>query len=218
MCTSTLLFPPELSVTTINYCGLKPGVSLAQKYDPQKEEELRLWINEVTGRKVPDNFMEGLKDGVILCELINALQPGTVRKINNSSQNWHQEAGNVESMYIYVYVNISTVMAALGAEANVMGCKQWFLISFLCTFTVINSGMTAPGTKRQIFDKKLDMESCDTATVSLQMGTNKVASQSGMTVYGLPRQVYDRKYCTYSEDYMDNGQDVREIDGYQYSD
>lgn len=75
--------------------------------------------------------------------------------------------------------------------------------------------MTAPGTKRQIFDKKLDMETCDTSVVSLQMGTNKVASQSGMTVYGLPRQVYDRKYCSYPDDYMDNGQ---EIDGYQYSD
>lgn len=77
--------------------------------------------------------------------------------------------------------------------------------------------MTAPGTKRQIFDKKLDMENCDTSIVSLQMGTNKVASQSGMTVYGLPRQVYDKKYCTYAEDYMDNGQDMQ-IDGYQYSD
>lgn len=43
-------------------------LQLAHKYDPQKEEELRMWINEVTGRKLPENFMEGLKDGVILCE------------------------------------------------------------------------------------------------------------------------------------------------------
>ncbi len=41
---------------------------LAQKYDPQTEEALRTWIHEVTGRTLPDNFMEGLKDGVILCE------------------------------------------------------------------------------------------------------------------------------------------------------
>lgn len=47
---------------------LTSDLQLAQKYDTQKEEELRLWIQEVTGRKVPDNFMEGLKDGVILCE------------------------------------------------------------------------------------------------------------------------------------------------------
>lgn len=55
--------------------------------------------------------------------------------------------------------------------------------------------MTAPGTKRQIFEPGLGMEHCDTLNVSLQMGSNKGASQRGMTVYGLPRQVYDPKYC-----------------------
>ncbi len=43
-------------------------LQLAHKYDPHKEEELRMWINEVTSRKLPENFMEGLKDGIILCE------------------------------------------------------------------------------------------------------------------------------------------------------
>lgn len=55
--------------------------------------------------------------------------------------------------------------------------------------------MTAPGTKRQIFEPALGMEHCDTQNISLQMGSNKGASQQGMTVYGLPRQVYDSKYC-----------------------
>lgn len=55
--------------------------------------------------------------------------------------------------------------------------------------------MTAPGTKRQIFEPTLGMEHCDTQNISLQMGSNKGASQQGMTVYGLPRQVYDSKYC-----------------------
>jgi len=41
---------------------------LAQKYDPQAEEALRTWIHEVTGRTLPEDFMQGLKDGVILCE------------------------------------------------------------------------------------------------------------------------------------------------------
>ncbi|GLD69518.1 calponin-1, partial [Lates japonicus] len=63
---------------------------LAGKYDPQKEEELRMWIQDVTGKRMGDNFMESLKDGVLLCELINVLQPGSVKKINHSSQNWHQ--------------------------------------------------------------------------------------------------------------------------------
>lgn len=41
---------------------------LAQKYDPQKEAELRTWIESVTGRQIGPDFQKGLKDGVILCE------------------------------------------------------------------------------------------------------------------------------------------------------
>lgn len=81
------------------------------------------------------------------------------------------------------------------------------------------AGMTAPGTRRHIFDRKLNLENCDASTISLQMGTNKVASQQGMTTYGLPRQVFDNKYCSNpAEAYYDNGSEV-EFDGYnQYSD
>lgn len=48
-------------------CPLAP-LQLAQKYDPQREQELRLWIEDMTGERLGDNFMEGLKDGVILCK------------------------------------------------------------------------------------------------------------------------------------------------------
>lgn len=41
---------------------------LAQKYDPQKEAELRTWIESVTGKQIGPDFQKGLKDGVILCE------------------------------------------------------------------------------------------------------------------------------------------------------
>lgn len=45
-----------------------PHPQLAQKYDPQREQELRAWIEGTTGRRIGDSFMDGLKDGVILCE------------------------------------------------------------------------------------------------------------------------------------------------------
>ncbi|XP_039856257.1 calponin-2-like [Simochromis diagramma] len=63
---------------------------IAQKYDPQKEEELRIWIEDITGSSIGPDFQKGLKNGVLLCELINRLQPGSVRKINQSALNWHQ--------------------------------------------------------------------------------------------------------------------------------
>ena len=46
----------------------RPCPQLAQKYDPQREQELRAWIEGTTGRRIGDSFMDGLKDGVILCE------------------------------------------------------------------------------------------------------------------------------------------------------
>lgn len=55
--------------------------------------------------------------------------------------------------------------------------------------------MAAPGTRRDIFDQKVAVQPLDSSTISLQMGTNKVASQKGMSVYGLGRQVFDPKYC-----------------------
>lgn len=60
----------------------------------------------------------------------------------------------------------------------------------------LQAGMSAPGTRRDIFDQKVAVQPLDNSTISLQMGTNKVASQKGMSVYGLGRQVYDPKYCT----------------------
>lgn len=41
---------------------------IASKYDPQAEEDLRGWIEEVTGMSIGTSFQLGLKDGIILCE------------------------------------------------------------------------------------------------------------------------------------------------------
>lgn len=78
--------------------------------------------------------------------------------------------------------------------------------------------MTAPGTRRGIYDQKLGTDKCDNSTMSLQMGFTHGASQSGQ-IFGLGRQIYDSKYCpkaapagddhngagNYIQDYQDEG-------------
>ncbi|XP_064355443.1 calponin-1 isoform X2 [Dromaius novaehollandiae] len=212
---------------------------LAQKYDPQRERELRAWIEGATGRRIGDAFMEGLKDGVILCELINKLAPGSVRKVNEPIQNWHklENIGNFikaitrygvkphdifEANDLFENTNhtqVQSTLIALASQAKTKGNNVGLGVKYAekqqrrfrpeklregrniiglqmgTNKGASQAGMTAPGTKRQIFEPALGMERCDPLTIPLQMGSNKGASQQGMTVYGLPRQVYDPKYC-----------------------
>ncbi|MEQ2269824.1 hypothetical protein XENORESO_010479 [Xenotaenia resolanae] len=58
----------------------------------------------------------------------------------------------------------------------------------------LQAGMTAPGTRRAIYDQKLGTDKCDNSTMSLQMGYSQGANQSGQN-FGLGRQIYDSKYC-----------------------
>uniref|UniRef100_A0A5F8HBU5 Calponin-homology (CH) domain-containing protein n=1 Tax=Monodelphis domestica TaxID=13616 RepID=A0A5F8HBU5_MONDO len=59
----------------------------ALKYDHQADEDLRNWIEKITHLSIGNNLQEGLKNGIILCELINKLQPGSVRPVNVSLLN-----------------------------------------------------------------------------------------------------------------------------------
>lgn len=56
---------------------------LKEKFDPQKQAEAQAWVEQVTGAPFPEgkSFHESLKDGQILCKLVNIIQAGTVPKI-----------------------------------------------------------------------------------------------------------------------------------------
>ena len=59
----------------------------AEKYDVDMENMLREWIEDRTGTAIGGaDFAEGLKSGVILCRLLNQLQPKTVKGINKKAK------------------------------------------------------------------------------------------------------------------------------------
>eukprot|EP01115_Flamella_aegyptia_P002545 TRINITY_DN136634_c0_g1_i1.p1 TRINITY_DN136634_c0_g1~~TRINITY_DN136634_c0_g1_i1.p1 ORF type:complete len:195 (-),score=56.52 TRINITY_DN136634_c0_g1_i1:169-732(-) len=53
------------------------------KFDVNLENQAKDWIEALTGKQVGD-FHEDLKNGQILCELINVLSPGSVNKVNKN--------------------------------------------------------------------------------------------------------------------------------------
>uniref|UniRef100_A0A3B4FQR1 Calponin n=1 Tax=Pundamilia nyererei TaxID=303518 RepID=A0A3B4FQR1_9CICH len=195
---------------------------IAQKYDPQKEEELRFWIEEVTGMSIGENFQKGLKDGVILCELINKLQPGSVKKINLSQLNWHklENLGNfIKAILAYglkpndifeandLFENgnmtqVQTTLLALASMAKTKGID-----------TKIDIGVKyADKQARHFDDEKIKAGQCviglcviirfkpfqrtvfaELVSLVPQMGTNKCASQAGMPAPGTRRDIFDQK-------------------------
>ncbi|KAK6637717.1 Muscle-specific protein 20 [Polyplax serrata] len=56
------------------------------KRNPEQDKEAQSWIEQILGEKFPPGvpYEEVLKDGQVLCKLINKLQPGSVAKINSS--------------------------------------------------------------------------------------------------------------------------------------
>lgn len=176
---------------------------IASKYDQQAEEDLRNWIEEVTGLGIGTNFQLGLKDGIILCELINKLQPGSVKKVNESSLNWPQleNIGNFikaiqaygmkphdifEANDLFENGNMTQVQTTLVALAGLAKTKGFH--------TTIDIGVKYAEKQTRRFDEgKLK---AGQSVIGLQMGTNKCASQAGMTAYGTRRHLYDPKMQT----------------------
>ncbi|XP_030305342.1 LIM and calponin homology domains-containing protein 1 isoform X2 [Calypte anna] len=66
--------------------GLELGEVQPPPDTPQPElafTEAQKWIEQVTGRSFGEkDFRSGLENGILLCELLNAIKPGLVKKIN----------------------------------------------------------------------------------------------------------------------------------------
>ncbi|KAE8631772.1 hypothetical protein XENTR_v10001297 [Xenopus tropicalis] len=166
---------------------------LAQKYDPQKETELKVWIEEVTGMSIGPDFQKGLKDGVILCELMNKLRPHSIPKVNVSRQNWHQLenlSNFIKAMNLYGMKSVDLFEANDLFENGNMTQVQVSLLA-LAGLSEVDIGVKYSEKQERNFDD--NTKKAGHCVIGLQMGTNKCASQSGMTAYGTRRHLYDPK-------------------------
>lgn len=74
----------EYNKTNENQCNC--FYQIAGKRDATKDLEAQQWIESITNVKFPANetYEDVLKDGQVLCGLINAIKPGSVAKVNSS--------------------------------------------------------------------------------------------------------------------------------------
>ncbi|XP_072301770.1 gap junction delta-2 protein-like [Eucyclogobius newberryi] len=178
-----------------------------KKYDQELEERLVEWIMAQCGSGVgrPDagktGFQNWLKDGCVLCELINSLYGPNkpIKNIKNSSMAFKQmeqismflgaaEKFGITKMDMFQTVDlfegkdlaaVQRTLMALGClavtkdDGNYKGDPNWF-------------HRKAQENKREFSDEQLQQGK---NVIGLQMGSNTGASQAGMTGYGQPRQI-----------------------------
>ncbi|KAF5305564.1 hypothetical protein FQA39_LY01655 [Lamprigera yunnana] len=73
-------------VPILAYVRDSASLRVAGKRDPAQEQEAQSWIEQVVAQRFHPGYSyeENLRDGVLLCMLMNRLAPGSVPKINTS--------------------------------------------------------------------------------------------------------------------------------------
>merc|ERR1712168_1615412 len=171
------------------------------KFSPERAKECVDWIEEVIGSKlemeVKDqvDFGTVLKDGSVLCQLINAISPGSVKKINTMKAPFKQRE-NIE-MFLKGCEAYGLKAQDLFQVNDLYENKNLYMIVdnlFLLGGHAQKNGFTGPAlgvkvaneNKREFDDSVLK---AGQSVIGLQYGSNKGASQAGMTAYGTGRQI-----------------------------
>uniref|UniRef100_A0A4W5NLG7 Transgelin n=1 Tax=Hucho hucho TaxID=62062 RepID=A0A4W5NLG7_9TELE len=178
-----------------------------KKYDQDLEERLTEWIIAQCGAGVgqPEAGKTGwqnwLKDGCVLCELINSLSSGNkpIRKIQSSGMAFKQMEQISQFLNAAEKYGISKTDMFQTVdlwEGKDLAAVQRTLMA-LGNLAVTRDDGTYRGDPNWFHKKSMenrrdfseDQLNEGKSVIGLQMGTNKGASQAGMTGYGRPRQI-----------------------------
>jgi hypothetical protein len=167
--------------------------------EAEQKQEILDWIEAVVGETIgtSEPFEKVLKDGVVLCKLINKLIPGFVKKINTKGGNFAlmenlaavqkgmrqygvPEDELFQPVDLFEERNIKAVVKSLAALARICLNKGFEGPAF--------GPKMAQGNKREFTEEQL--RAGRDGHISLQAGYNKGATQSGINI-GKLRSVHD---------------------------
>jgi hypothetical protein len=194
------------------------------KYNSNDEAEIVSWITTLLNISGPDaagpeGFQKWLKDGQILCNLMNAIQPGSIKKVHNTS--------TVKLAGLRVNKECENISFFLSAVTN-YGLNKHDLFQTVDLYESVNlpsvqnslfkfgsltqtKGFDGPVIGVKIAEENKRNFSQETmqqgkAVIGLQMGQGSAdcASQAGMTPYGQSRQIYNAREMKKQEN-MESG-------------
>ncbi|KAI8422674.1 hypothetical protein MSG28_006445 [Choristoneura fumiferana] len=155
----------------------------AGKREPEKELEAQRWIEAVIGERFPDMPYElALRDGIILCKLMNRLQPGIITKVNVSGGDYKfmDNISQFQKACIKYGVPDTDLFQTtdLWDQKNIAYKHPEWRGPFL--------GPKPAEENRREFSE--DVLRAGQTVIGLQAGTNKQATQSGQN-FGASRKI-----------------------------
>jgi len=194
---------------------------VAAKYSGDDEQEIVAWLCDMTRASPPDEegpdaFKVWLKDGTILCALMDILLPGVCKKPHDVSKirlqvlfelkvfritlsqalRIHKEIENIsfflEAAEKYGVPRHNLFQTVDLAEGQNLAQVQTGLYNV--GSTAQKKGYDGPVIGAKMSERNVRNFDADTMKagqniIGLQMGTNQGASQKGMSPYGLGRQM-----------------------------
>jgi len=173
------------------------------KFSLERAKEAISWVEQVIGRPLSDvsdqeSFFAMLKDGTVLCQVINKISPGAVKKINTMNAPFKQRE-NLE-LYLKACAGYGLREQDLFQVNDLYESKNLYMIvdnlHHLGGLAQKNGwdgpvlGVKVATENKREFDD--DVMKAGQSVIGLQYGSNKGASQAGMTAYGTGRQILDR--------------------------
>ncbi|CAH0387528.1 unnamed protein product [Bemisia tabaci] len=170
---------------------------IASKRNPQQDQEAQEWIESVLGTKFPKGelYEDVLKDGQVLCQLINKLKPGAVPKINSSGGQFKmmENINNFQAAIKAYGVNDVDVFQTVDLWEKKDIAQVTNTIFALGRQTYKDPNWSGPylGPKPADENKRdFDEETlaAGKTIIGLQAGSNKGATQSGQNI-GASRKI-----------------------------
>ncbi|KAM7538582.1 hypothetical protein Aperf_G00000053549 [Anoplocephala perfoliata] len=173
---------------------------LEGKRDKEQEDQALEWIEAITGLKLDRSkpYEDILKDGVVLCKLINGVKPGSVKKINENSTMAFKIMENISAFlegikaYGVPTADLFQTVDLFEKKDIASVTKTIFALGRTCQTHPEFTGPTlgpklATENKREFTEEQLREGQ---NVVSLQYGSNKGASQAGLNM-GKQRMIID---------------------------
>lgn len=183
-----------------------------QKYSLELEQQARQWMEAVLQRELvegadqnmplgEEQFQLALKDGVLLCELINELKPGSVKKINRVQSGSFKQFKDMENIenFLKAIANYGVSTADKFGTPNLTDRNNGMTYVLNCIHAVgraaQKNGYTGPTLgprESQHNPRNFDEQTLHAGqtVIGLQYGFTGGASQKGMN-FGKARSIND---------------------------